>query len=78
MSQAPLSLRTDSDSHSVPRSFALYIRTLAAAMPGRLVLAMIVDALGASPEGIGLLVLVPLLNHISIDAQQDSVGRVAG
>lgn len=47
-------------------------------MPGRLVLATILGALGALTEGLGLLVLVPLLNLIGIDVQQGSVGRLAG
>ena len=55
----------------------LYLRTLAGAMPGRLTLALILTALGALTEGIGLLVLVPLLHLIGIDVQQGSVGRVA-
>jgi ATP-binding cassette subfamily C protein len=56
----------------------LYVRTLAGAMPGRLALAVALTVLGALTEGIGLLVLVPLLNLIGIDVQQGSVGRVAG
>ena len=61
-----------------PRPFALYVRTLAGAMPRRLVLATALTALGAMTEGVGLLVLVPLLDLIGINVQQGSVGRVAG
>jgi ATP-binding cassette subfamily C protein len=46
-------------------------------MPRRLVLATVLGALGALTEGIGLLILVPLLHLIGIDVQQGSVGRVA-
>lgn len=67
------------DRRPVPaRPFVLYVRTLSAAMPGRLVLATILGALGALTEGLGLLVLVPLLNLIGINVQQGSVGRLAG
>lgn len=59
------------------RSFALYVRTLAGAMPRRLALAIILTALGALTEGLGFLVLVPLLQVIGIDVEQGSVGRVA-
>ena len=47
-------------------------------MPGRLGLAMVLTVLGALTEGVGLLVLVPLLQLIGIDIQQGSVGRIAG
>ncbi|MGH7785420.1 MAG: ABC transporter ATP-binding protein [Candidatus Binatia bacterium] len=60
------------------RPFVVFVRTLAAAMPGRLALAVALTALGAVTEGIGLLVLVPLLQVIGVDVQQGSVGRVAG
>jgi len=46
-------------------------------MPGRLALALILTALGALTEGIGLLVLVPLLHLIGLDVQHGSVGNVA-
>lgn len=46
-------------------------------MPGRLTLALTLTALGALTEGIGLLVLVPLLHLIGIDVQQGSIGKVA-
>ena len=46
-------------------------------MPGQLALALILTALGALTEGIGLLVLVPLLHLIGIDVQHGSVGKVA-
>jgi ATP-binding cassette subfamily C protein len=46
-------------------------------MRGRLLLAITLSALGALTEGIGLLVLVPLLQLIGVDVQQGSVGRVA-
>jgi ATP-binding cassette, subfamily C, bacterial len=62
---------------AVVRSFALYVRTLIAAMPRRVLLALILTFLGAITEGVGLLVLVPLLGLIGVDVQQGSVGRVA-
>ena len=40
-------------------------------------LAISLTALGALTEGVGLLVLVPLLSLIGVDVQQGSVGRVA-
>jgi ATP-binding cassette, subfamily C, bacterial len=46
-------------------------------MPGRLALAMVLAVLGALTEGVGLLILVPLLHLIGIDVQQGSVGHVA-
>jgi len=46
-------------------------------MPGQLPLALILTVLGALTEGIGLLVLVPVLHLIGIDVQQGSVGKVA-
>jgi ATP-binding cassette subfamily C protein len=63
---------------STPQRFALYVRTLAGAMPRQLALASGLAVLGALTEGIGLLVLVPLLQLIGVDVQQGSVGRVAG
>ncbi|HXJ84033.1 MAG TPA: hypothetical protein VMS64_35785 [Candidatus Methylomirabilis sp.] len=54
-----------------------YVRTLAAAMPGRLGLAMVLTALGALTEGIALLVRVPQLHLIGMDVQRGSVGRMA-
>src|SRR5262245_10045115 len=79
MSSVPLRSPTDSAEghHEALRSFALYVRTLAGAMPARLGLAISLTALGALTEGIGLLVLVPLLSLIGVDVQQGSVGRVA-
>lgn len=59
------------------RPFAAFVRTLAAAMPGRLALAVALTALGALTEGIALLILVPLLRVIGVDVQQGSVGQVA-
>ncbi len=59
------------------RPFVLYLRTLAGAMPGRLTLGVVLTVVGAVTEGMGLLVLVPLLQLIGIDIQQGSVGRVA-
>jgi ATP-binding cassette subfamily C protein len=58
-------------------SFALYVRTLAGAVPRQTALAIVLTGLGALTEGIGLLVLVPLLSLIGVDVQQGSVGRVA-
>ena len=46
-------------------SFALYLRTLAAAMPRRLAVALLITLLGALSEGLGLLVLVPLLGFLA-------------
>jgi len=66
--------------HSTPipaRPLTLYVRTLADAMPGRLALAITLTALGALTEGIGLLILVPLLHLIGLDVQHGSVGQVA-
>jgi len=61
---------------STSGGFALYVRTLAGAMPRQLALASALTVVGALTEGIGLLVLVPLLHLIGIDVQQGSVGRV--
>jgi ATP-binding cassette subfamily C protein len=61
----------------VQRSFVLFVRTLADAMPGQLTLALSLTVLGALTEGIGLLSLVPLLHLVGIDVQQGSVGKVA-
>jgi ATP-binding cassette subfamily C protein len=55
----------------------LYVRTLARAMPGRLALAVTLTVLGALTEGVGLLILIPLLQLIGIDVQQGSAGLVA-
>jgi ATP-binding cassette, subfamily C, bacterial len=57
--------------------FTPYIRTLAAAMPGRLGFVTSLTAIGALTEGIGLLILVPLLHLIGIDVQQGTTGQVA-
>lgn len=59
------------------RSFGLYVRTLVGAVPGRTASAIVLTGLGALTEGVGLLVLVPLLSLIGVDVQQGSVGRVA-
>jgi len=66
------------DRHSaVAQPLELYIRTLARAMPRRLAVAVALTVLGAVTEGVGLLVLVPLLNLIGVDVQQGSVARIA-
>src|SRR5262249_42166814 len=59
------------------RSLVPYIRTLAGAMQGWLTWALILTVLGALTEGVGLLVLVPLLHLIGVDVQHGTVGRVA-
>jgi len=46
-------------------------------MPRRLTLALTLTAASSLTEGIGLLILVPLLHLIGIDVQQGSVSRVA-
>jgi ATP-binding cassette subfamily C protein len=56
---------------------AAYIRTLAAAMPGRLGLVTSLTVIGALTEGVGLLILVPLLHLIGVDVQQGTAGHVA-
>lgn len=76
MSQPPVDLPTRSDGEA-RRTFDLYIRTLASAMPRRLALAITLTVLGALTEGLGLLTLVPLLHLIGIDVQ-GNVGQVAG
>jgi ATP-binding cassette subfamily C protein len=58
-------------------TFAAYIRTIAAAMPRRLGLVTSLTAIGALTEGIGLLILVPLLHLIGIDVRQGTAGQVA-
>jgi ATP-binding cassette, subfamily C, bacterial len=66
------------DRSPVPlQQLAQYLRTLIGAEPGRLALALALMAVGALTEGLGLLVLVPLLNLIGLDVQQGSVGRLA-
>jgi ATP-binding cassette subfamily C protein len=61
----------------VARPGARYVRTLAGAMPRQLALATGLTALGTVTEGVGLLVLVPLLSLIGVDVLQGAVGRVA-
>src|SRR5262245_12981794 len=58
-------------------TFAIYVRTLAAAMPGRLALAITLTVLGALTEGLGLLILMPLLHLVGVDVYQGSVGHIA-
>ena len=59
------------------RHFAIYVRTLARAMPGRLALGITLTALGGLTEGIGLLILIPLLEVVGVDVQQGRAGHVA-
>jgi ATP-binding cassette subfamily C protein len=56
---------------------AHYIRTLVGAMPRKFAVAIALTALGTVTEGVGLLVLVPLLSLIGVDVLQGTVGRVA-
>lgn len=58
-------------------SLGVYVRTVAGAMPGTLMVALALTALGALTEGIGLLVLLPLLRLIGVDMPPGSAGRVA-
>jgi len=69
---------SDSDRgiRSTPQGFALYVRTVAAAMPRPLALALALTVVGALTEGVGLLVLLPLLHLIGVDVQQGNIGRV--
>src|SRR5258705_12167210 len=61
----------------VLRPFVVYIHSLAEAMPRGLASAIVLTALGALTEGVGLLALVPMLHLIGIDVGQGSVGHVA-
>ena len=55
------------------RPFALYTRTLVGAMPRQFAVAMTLTALGTVTEGVGLLVLVPLLSLIGVDVLQGAL-----
>jgi ATP-binding cassette subfamily C protein len=59
------------------RPFLAYVRTLVRRLPGRTALALALMLATGLMEGIGLLVLVPMLQLIGLDVQQGSVGQVA-
>src|SRR5262245_25858673 len=65
------------DVERVGALFVRYLRALAGAMPRRLALAVTLTVLGALMEGVGLLIVVPLLHLIGIDVQQGGVGHIA-
>src|SRR5262245_33714576 len=79
MTDSPDGVLTGSDRRDARglRAFRLYVRTLAAAMPRALGLAVTLTVLGALTEGVALLILVPLLHSIGIDVQQGNIGNVA-
>jgi ATP-binding cassette subfamily C protein len=78
MTQSPAEPSRESDgAGGSARPIVPYLRALARAMPGHLALAVVLTALGALTEGVGLLVLVPLLHLIGVDVEQGSVGQVA-
>src|SRR5262245_27209629 len=74
---AILSAEDDGAAGGSLRHLAIYVRTLARAMPGRLAVGIALTALGGLTEGIGLLTLMPLLNLVGVDVQQGRAGYVA-
>jgi len=74
---ALLSAEGDGASGQSLRHFVIYVRTLARAMPGRLALGITLTALGGLTEGIGVLILIPLLELVGVDVQQGRAGHVA-
>jgi ATP-binding cassette subfamily C protein len=59
-------------------AFLSYIKTLSKAMPQRVALALTLMILIALTEGIGILLLVPLLHLVGLDVDEGSLGEISG
>ena len=53
-----------------------YLDLVARAMPGRLLLVLALMLAGSLTEGVGLLMLVPLLQLVGLDTQQGAMGGI--
>lgn len=68
--------RTESATTSVNKTIQAYVATLARVLSWRVALALALMVCLSLTEGIGLLLLVPLMQLVGLDTQQGSVGRL--
>ena len=69
---------TESDTASVNRTIRTYLITLVRVLSWKVALALVLMICLSFTEGIGLLLLVPLMQLVGLDVQQGNVGRLVG